>query len=231
MTRILVIDGHLLFREGLCLLLNSRTGTEVIGEASTGCEGVHLVRELKPDLIIYDIAINTENGSDIVPLLKSPGLLPRILILTDADDETTIRSLLEAGADGFVLKSEAFCGLDHAISAVLQGHRFLSSRLSDIIVESYLHGNATSRVSQLGPFSVLTSQERNVLRLFCLEKPPKAIAADLGISRKTVDIHKRNIKRKLDIQTDIGLVKMALNSGIFVGKTEPMAELCRTSPD
>jgi Response regulator containing a CheY-like receiver domain and an HTH DNA-binding domain len=112
-----------------------------------------------------------------------------------------------------VLKASAFAELDAAIECVMAGHRFLSPSINDVILDSYVIGKGEF-LSQ-DPLSLLSERERAVLRLICKERPPKAIAAELGISRKTVDIHKKNIMAKLGVSSDLGLYKVCMGLGLI----------------
>lgn len=223
MMRILLVDAHTLFREGLKMLLSTRDATIVAGEASFRGEALSLAGELLPDVILTDIVLHNESALDLVPALKSASPLSRVIILSDQRNESLTKGLLEAGADGFVLKMSAYEELDRAIKTVLSGHRFLSPEILDLIVVSYLAGSTSCDLFRGGRFSSLTDRERRILRLFCEEKPPKAIAAELGISRKTVDIHKRNIKKKLGVESDIGLVRLAIDADLPLARSQDKA--------
>jgi DNA-binding NarL/FixJ family response regulator len=211
MLKILLADAHAFFREGLKLLLSSRSSTSVAGEAKTAQEAYQKIKALLPDLCIVDIAIPGESILRAVPRIKMLCPTTKVLVFTELNDEDLLRDLLEAGVDGFVLKTSGFEELDAAIKVILSGHRFLSPAISDLVVDSYVAGNNTPKGHRGNEFPMLSFQERKILSLFCGEMPPKAIAMELGISRKTVDIHKRNIKRKLGVESDIGLIRLAID--------------------
>ncbi|HOV94754.1 MAG TPA: response regulator transcription factor [Spirochaetales bacterium] len=213
MTRILLVEPHTLLREGLRLLLLNRDDTEIVGVADTAQNAFQSVETLCPDLCIIDTGLSGESLIETVSRLRElqPGL--KQLMLLDANHETLVRLLLQTGANGIVCKSCAYEELDFAIGVVLSGYYFISPELMNDVVESYLshsdtYENPTSRISKL------SQQERRVLSMLCHEIPPKAIAQELGISRKTVDIHKKNIKRKLGVSSDIGLMKAAISAGV-----------------
>jgi two-component system, NarL family, response regulator NreC len=210
MLKILLADEHALFWEGLKLLLSSRSFTKVAGEATTEQAIFQKTKELLPDLCIADIAMPCGSILHTVSRIKIICPSTKILVFTELRDEIIIRELLEAGVDGFVLKTSAFEELDAAIKVILSGHRFLSPAVSDLIVNSYIAGNNCPEQYQSDEFSALSLKERKILCLFCSEMPPKAIAIELGISRKTVDTHKRNIKKKLGVESDIGLIRLAI---------------------
>jgi two-component system, NarL family, response regulator NreC len=215
MLNVLIVDDHVLFREGLRLLLSKRPGTSIAGEAASGPEAVRLAAELKPDLVILDVAMPEGNGVDAVPLILKAHPETRIIALSTFEDEKLVSELLAAGIHGYVLKSSAFAELDAAIGQVLAGHRFLSPSIADGFFSNYLASRQPGRTGGDGLLDVLSDRERTVLRLFCEDKDPKQIAAELGISRKTVDIHKRNTMRKLGVDSDLGLLKLALKERIL----------------
>jgi len=215
MLRMLIADDHAIFRDGLKLLLASRAATTVVGEAASGPDVVRLAAELKPDLVILDVAMPGGNGIDAVPRILEGSPESKIIALSTFEDEKIIVELLDAGIHGYVLKSGAFAELDAAIGQVMSGHRFLSPRIADRILDAYLSARGPGGKKEAGLHGRLTERERTVLRLICEEKGPKEIAKELGISRKTVDIHKRNVMRKLDVETDMGLMKLVLKEGML----------------
>jgi DNA-binding NarL/FixJ family response regulator len=218
MPRILIVDDHALFRDGLKLLLHSRAATSVVGEADSGPHAVSLAGELLPDIVILDIAMPGGNGLDAIPRILSASPESKVIALSTYDDARMATEALEAGAKGYILKSSAFAELDEAIRQVSIGHVFLSPALNDGILAAYLAGNGARAAGPKGVLAALTPRERAVLRLLCEEKPPKAVAAELGISRKTVDIHKRNIMAKLGVSNDLALLKIAIASGFLPGQ-------------
>lgn len=231
MARILLIEPHTLFREGLRLLLSNRDNTEIVGEADTAQSAYQDVATFSPDLCIVDSAISGESLIEILSRLRASHPSLKQVMLLDTNHETLIRLLLQAGVNGVVSKSCAYEELDFAINVVLAGYYFISPALMSDIIESYLSHNEvydapTKKIDKL------SQQEKRVLSMLCHEVPPKAIAQELGISRKTVDIHKKNIKRKLGVNSDIGLMKAAISCGIPMeafdikeGSSSPTGEL------
>lgn len=212
--KILVADDHALFREGISLLLTSKGGMRVAGEASSGPEVVVKAGELKPDVILLDLAMPGGNGIDSIPRLREGSPASRIIAVSSHTDELMIREVLEKGAAGYVCKDDAFSEVYTAILQVLEGRRYLSPRVADVIYSSYLE-KADVPVDGKNPLLLLTDRERTILRLLCEGKYPKTIGLELGISRKTVDVHKRNMMIKLHTTTDAGLIKIGIESGIF----------------
>lgn len=209
-VRVLLVDAHTLFREGLMLLLATRADTLVAGEALSSQTAYQKADELLPDLFLVDESIPDDPIIEVLSKLKGIRQSAKIIVLTEKNDESLIRASLKAGADGFVPKTSAFEELDFAIKTTLAGHYFLSPSISDLVVKAYLSYDGAIEGILGRNFSSLSLQEEKVFNLFCREMPPEAIASELGISRKTVDIHKRNIKRKLGVDSDIGLIKLAM---------------------
>lgn len=220
-TRILLVDDHQLFREGLRLLLESKPGFRIVGESGSGNEAVVNAAETRPDVVVLDIAMPGGNGIEALPgiLAGSPGC--KVVALSSFEDKHLVLEVLEAGAAGFVLKSSAFAELEDAIARVRKGQRYLSPSLTDDLLGAVLGRNGDGDRRDEGLIAKLSPRERAVLRLICEEKTPKAIALELGISRKTVDIHKRNIMLKLGAQSDVGLAKLAMREGLLDDEPKP----------
>ncbi len=217
MVRVLLVDAHTLFREGLMLLLATRADTLVAGEALSSQAAYQKANELLPDLFLVDESIPGDAITEVLSKLKGIRRSAKVVVLTEKNDESLIRASLKAGADGFVPKTSAFEELDFAIKTTLAGHYFLSPSISDLVVKAYLAYDEAFAGFPGRNFPSLSPQEEKVFSLFCREMPPKAIASELGISRKTVDIHKRNIKRKLGVDSDIGLIKLAMGQKTPIG--------------
>ncbi|HUX42848.1 MAG TPA: response regulator transcription factor [Rectinemataceae bacterium] len=212
MPSILLVDDHALFREGLRFLLESKTGFVVAGEASSGPEAVRLAAKTLPDFVLLDVAMPGGDGIDAIGNILQAAPRCRVIALSTLDDRRTVIDMLSAGAAGYVLKASAFKDLEEALAAVGTGHRYLSPGLADILIDLALT-RGTNGDKDADPFAALSARERSVLRLICEDKPPKAIAQELGISRKTVDVHKRNIMAKLGVKSDLGLARFAIEGG------------------
>ena len=212
---VLLVDDHKMFREGLKLFFALRDDFEVVAEASSVAEATKLAPQIAPELIILDISMPGGSGLGAISSISS--LLPnaKIVILTNCSDESAVLYALETGASGYVLKSDAFKELAVAIGVVFDGHRYLSPSISDGVVERLLSRDRKDKEGARGFLDKLGKREIDVLRLFCEEKTPKVIASELGISRKTVDVHKRNIMAKLKVGSDVGLIRAAIRSGIL----------------
>lgn len=211
MIKVLLIDPHALFQAGLKLLLTTLKSIEVIGEALSALEAYHKIKMHSPDLCIVDIEIFGTCIFEIVSKLKENCPSTHVVVLIGSHEESSIRTLLEAGVDGLIAKTANFDELEFAINVVITGHRFISPVIVEALIYYYLYRNKKKTFLALGNKFALSQQELKILQLFFQEVPPKAIAVELGISRKTVDIHKRNIKRKLGVNSDVGLVKLAMD--------------------
>lgn len=205
--RLLICEDHALFREGLRALLSAQPTLEVVGDARDGNEAVQLAKSLRPDVVLMDIEMPELNGLEATRRIRRAVPSSRVLVLTLYDDEEVVAECLEAGAAGYVLKEAPSSQLVYAIEAVQRGQRYLSPRvLSRVVPENGRHRKSAAKTS----FDLLTPREREVLRLLAEGHSVKQIALRLGLSVKTVDVHKSNLMRKLDVHDRAGLVKYAL---------------------
>jgi DNA-binding NarL/FixJ family response regulator len=210
--RILVADDHPIFRFGLCSLLASHEGWVVCGEAVDGRDTVEKWRQLKPDLLILDICLPKLNGVDAARQILRNDPAQRILILTDVDSEQVVRDCLEAGVRGWVFKSDGTADLTTAVEAMQRHKSIFTSRVSDLLMDSYLQrrgvGPIPAKVPKLSP------REREVVQLLVESKTAKEVAALLDISPKTVETHRSNIMFKLKLHSVTELVLYAVRNEI-----------------
>ena len=210
-TRVLLADDHTLVRAGLRKLLESMPEVKVVGEADDGLALLALAAELQPDLVLMDIAMAGLNGLEATARLRKtqPGI--RVLILSMHQNEEYVRQALRNGAMAYLLKDAAPVELELAILAVLRGETYLSPAISRGVVSDYLqrlHGDAP-------PAAVLTPRQREVLQLVAEGHSTKDIARRLGLSVKTVDTHRSQLMKQLDIHEVAGLVRYAVRSGLI----------------
>ncbi len=211
--RVLVADDHAVFREGIRLLLETRGGFEVVGEAAAGEEAVALTRSLRPDVVLMDIGMPGMNGLEATRLIQAEHPDSRVLILTiHGTDEYFFRAL-EAGASGYVLKEAASSDLVNAIESIHQGGMFLYPSLAARLVKEYLHrvGSGDERSS----YDVLTPREREVLQLIGEGLSNQEIAERLGLSIHTVQSHRIHIMNKLGLHNRAQLVSYAVRLGLL----------------
>ena len=210
--RILVADDHPIFRMGLSSMLKSHQGWEVCGEASDGRDAVEQCRRLKPDLFILDICLSELNGLDAArqTLKRNPDQL--ILVLTAVDSEQVIRECLQAGIRGWVFKSDAPEDIVTAVEALQRQQTFFTSRVSDLIMDSYKRHKDGPAVENLT--AALSPREREVVQLVCEGKASKEIATILNVSLATAETHRSNVLRKLRLHSVAELVLYAVRNGI-----------------
>ena len=210
--RILIAEDHTILREGLRALLSSEPNFEVVGEAEDGREAIRRVEELKPDLILTDLSMPKMNGVEAIREIRKRAPETKILALTVHRTEEYILEVLQAGADGYILKDASSTELIMAIKSVLRGDRFLSPSVSHMVIEGYLEGRTTFETSS--PWATLTKREREILKLIAEGHKNKEIADYLCISVKTVEKHRANLMRKLDLHSAAALTAYAMERGL-----------------
>lgn len=211
--RILVADDHPVVRQGLRSILEAQPGWEVSAEATTGREAVQKAKQLKPDVVVLDISMPELNGLDAARQILKVAPRTEVLILTMHESEELVREVLDAGARGYVLKSDAGRDLVAAVEALRQHKPYFTSRVSELVLEGYLKGGP--RVEQAGATrSRLTPREREIVQLLAEGKSNKEVAVVLGISVKTAETHRTNIMRKLDLHSLSDLVRYAIRNKI-----------------
>lgn len=212
--RTLIADDHEIVRRGLRSLL-SGAGMEVVGEAATGREAVELARELKPDVVVMDISMPELNGLEATRqiLAELPGT--EVLILTMHQSEQLVRQVLDTGARGYMLKSDAGRELVLAVEALRQHQPFLTTKVSEMVLNGYLRRSGSYPVlPHTGGVGHLTRREREVLQLLAEGNSNKEVAAKLTISVKTAETHRSRIMAKLNLGSVTELVRYAVRNGI-----------------
>jgi DNA-binding NarL/FixJ family response regulator len=209
--RILIIEDHTLLRAGLRALLSQGDEFEVVGEFDNGRDAVRSVGTLAPDLILMDLSMPGMNGIEAITEIKQRNPAVRILVLTIHRGEEYIQESLRAGANGYVLKDASHDELRVAIRSVLNGKTYLSPDVSSSVVSGYL-GKGTESAST--PWSTLTHREREVLKLVAEGHSNRSIAQFLSLSVKTVEKHRSNVMRKLDLHNAAMLTAYAIEKGL-----------------
>ena len=210
--RILIAEDHVILREGLRALLSSEPDLTVVGEAGDGREAIRQVEELLPDLILMDLSMPRMNGIEAIQEIRRRCPSTKILVLTVHKTEEHVLAALKAGADGYVLKEATGREFKMATRSVLGGHPYLSPGISHKVIQGYLEGTKAKAPST--PWDTLTSREREVLKLIGEGYKNKEIAAELYISPKTVEKHRANLMRKLDLHTTAQLTTLAVEKGL-----------------
>lgn len=210
--RLVVADDHPLMRRGICGLLEAEPGWEVVAKASNGREAIDAVSKSKPDVLVIDLAMPELNGltatREILRLFPKLG----VVLLTMHNTDQSVREVLESGARGYVLKSDAEQDLVAAVKAVAAGKPFFTANITEIVLKGYLNRTATSEPAKA--LSGLTTRERQVVQLLVEGKGNKDVALAMRLSVKTVEAHRSNINRKLAIRSTSDLVRYAVRNGI-----------------
>ncbi len=213
--RILVADDHEIVRRGLCSLLQKHEGWEICGEASDGRDAVDKAKQLKPDVVILDVGMPNLNGLDATRQLMQHDPNFKVIVLTITDSDQVIREALDAGARGFVLKSDAARDLVSAVEALQHRRMFFTPRVNDLVLAGFLDkGHAISR-NEPPSLPTLTAREREITQLLAEGKSSKEVASLLNLSTKTVETHRSNIMRKLSFHSIRDLVVYAIKNNII----------------
>jgi two-component system response regulator NreC len=212
-TRILIADDHGIVRQGLRLILEQRSQYEVVGEASDGREAVHLALELKPDLIVMDIAMRNLNGLDATEQILSHLPEARILILSMYAEESYLLRALNAGVRAYLLKDNAEADLFRALEVVQEGKPFFSPAIAEMLVEDYMRALKDRGLTD--SYELLSPREKEVLQLLAQGQTNKEVAGVLNLSPHTVDTHRANLMQKLGLRNLADLILYAVRKKII----------------
>ncbi len=210
--RLLVADDHKIFRQGITKLLEQEPDLQVVGEAADGREAVKKATELKPDLVLMDIAMANLNGLEATKQIKKVLPETKIIMVTMHKNEEYILQSFQAGGSGYILKEGAVEELVNAIRSIYQDKSFLSPTISKTLIDAYLRKMETGKTET--PFDLLTDREREVLQLIAEGYTNREVAKALFISVKTVEAHRAHIMQKLNIHDVAKLVKYAIQKGL-----------------
>jgi len=208
---ILIVDDHALMRNGLEAMLASEPAYEVVGVAADGMTAIRSVAELKPDIVMMDLTMPRTSGMDAIVQIKRQYPDTKIVALTFHKEEKYIHATLEAGADAYVLKDDSRTELFNALANVVTGNNYLSPSIVDKVVAGYLSGGDAS--SAKPSWEVLTRREREVIKLIAEGKCTKEIAEYLSLSPKTIEKHRTNLMRKLDLHNVSEVTVYAIKNG------------------
>lgn len=209
-TRILLVDDHRVVVEGLRTLLNDENDLNVVGLAKDGRSAIAMVDQLSPDVVIMDVTMPGLNGIEATAQIVKDHPKTRVLALSTHTDGRHVRSMLEAGAHGYVTKEMAGPELLQAIREVSHGRKYLSSDVTESVVDGYVKKVAEDRSAM----TTLSGREREVLQLLAEGLTSGEIADRLTISTNTVDTHRRNLMKKLDLHSVAELTKYAIREGL-----------------
>jgi DNA-binding NarL/FixJ family response regulator len=217
---ILLADDHTVVRQGLKALLEAQPDMAVVGEAANGRQAMQIARKLAPDVVVMDIAMPSLNGLEATRQIIRSIPTAKVLILSSYNDDEYVSQLTEAGAAGYLLKQTAATDLIRAIREVRKGKAFfspaVSKRLLDYYRETIVKGTRVPK-----PRAFLTSRETEVLQLIAEGEGNKQIAAELGISIKTVEKHRQQVMNKLHIHEVAGLTRYAISKGMIESGAKP----------
>jgi DNA-binding NarL/FixJ family response regulator len=216
--RVLLCDDHTLFREGIKAILKDEHSIEIVGEAEDGRQAVAKALELHPDVVLMDIAMPDLSGFDATRRILQANPKAKVIVLTMYEEEEVINRCLAAGAAGYVLKDAPRAHLIHAIDVVNKGGQYMSSRALKKVVKQYVKGATNSAMG----YERLSDREREVLKLLADGLALKEIAVRLVLSVKTVDAHKTNLMRKLDLHDRSQLIKYAIQRKLIQLPSMPM---------
>ena len=211
--RIAIAEDHTILREGLRALLISELDFEVVCEAGDGREALQCIEKHQPDLILMDLSMPKMNGLEAIREIKKRSRATRVMALTVHKSEEYILATLQAGADGYLLKDTTHSELVSAIRHVLTGKRYLSPGVSEKVIEGYLEEKRVVKTKTA--WDTLTKREREILKLIAEGYKNKEIADFLCVSLKTVEKHRTNLMKKLDIHNVATLTTFALEKGLL----------------
>ncbi|MFO7997337.1 MAG: response regulator transcription factor [Dehalococcoidia bacterium] len=210
--RVLIVDDHTLVRDGIRALLALIADINVVGEAANGKEALEKMKELVPDVVLMDLAMPIMSGLEATRRIRKKFPGTKVLALTQYEDREYIVPTIEAGARGFISKTAAFSELASAIQAVYRGGSFLSPMAAAAVVEEY---QQKAGEGEKDSYQHLTDREREMLKLVAEGYTAKEIADMLVISLRTVETHKTNLMKKLNIHNKADLIRFAIRKGII----------------
>jgi len=210
-VRILIADDHELFRRGVAAELTQVPGWVVSGEATNGRDAVALAAQIKPDVVVLDLTMPELNGLETARQIIAADPGARILILTAHESEQLVREVLSAGAQGYVLKSDAGRTLVAALQALLEGRSFFTSNVARMVLDGYLRNESSEAPS----VQTLSAREREIVQLLAEGNSNKDIARALNISVKTAETHRSNVMRKMEFASLAELVRYAIRNKII----------------
>ncbi|MDQ3749076.1 MAG: response regulator transcription factor [Acidobacteriota bacterium] len=206
--KILIVDDHPIFRKGLRQVIESDVRLEVIEEAENGISALELIENLKPDVVVADVNMPQMGGLELARKIREKNLPIALVFLTMHKDETMFNAAMDAGVSGYVLKDNAITDITDCIKTVAAGRHYITPALSDYLFNR--SRKTAAFVEQTDGLDALTKTERRILQLIAEDKTSKEIAEKLFIHPRTVDNHRTNISRKLNLHGSHALLRFAL---------------------
>ncbi len=210
--RVLIADDHKIMLAGLRSLLEKQTDFEVVGEADNGRKAVQMAQEKTPDVVVMDVSMPDLNGIEATMQIIESLPKTRVIALSMHSDKRFVMGMLRAGASGYLLKDCASQELANAIVQVAGGKKYLSPEITGVVIDDFLLGGSSEEVTTAA--SPLSPREREVLQLIAEGWSTKQIASHLYVSIKTIETHRRQIMRKLDLHAIADLTKYAIREGL-----------------
>lgn len=211
--RVVVADDHAIIREGLRVMLGNQPDMEVVGTATNGREAIRLVDEYEPDVAVMDISMPQLNGIEAIQQMLPRHPHMQVVVLSIHETKPYVFRAMKAGAKGYLIKETAGLEVVDAVRAVHRGERYLSQRITDLLIDaSFLDLEASLEVS---PLEALSPREREILQLVAEGKTSQEIAKRLSISPKTVDTYRSRLMHKIRVEDMAGLVKFAIQYGVI----------------
>lgn len=208
--RVILADDHHLVRAGIRALLASMDGVEVVAETGHGREALDLIERHRPDVALVDISMPGLNGLEVAARAREVSPRTRVVVLSMHAGDSYVAQALQARVAGYLLKDSAASELDVALRAVMRGDTYFSPSVARQITQAFLRGDRLAE----DPLGALTQRQREILQLIAEGHSTKVIAADLGLSVKTVETHRAQIMERLSIRDIPGLVRFAIRAGL-----------------
>lgn len=212
MIRVVLAENHAIVRQGLQALLDKEADIEVVAHAANGRDALAAVEQEKPDVLVLDWMLPLLSGLEVTRRISGQGMKTKVIILSMYADEGYVLEALRHGASAYLLKDSGGIELVNAIRSCLEGGRYLSPPLSERLLTEY---QAKVETGKLSPYKTLTDREREVLQLVAEGYNSKAIADQLSISPRTVETHRANLMRKLNLESTSDIIKFASSKGLI----------------
>jgi len=210
--KILIVDNHGILRSGVKLIIDQTDDMKIVGQACDGHEGIELARKLKPDVVLMDISMPGLNGIEATKEIVSENPDIKILALSAYCNRRFVKDMLKAGVSGYALKDTMADELIYAIKSVHAGRRYLSEKVTKLVVDDYAQGGSSDSAGEL--LDKLTTRERGLLQLIAENKTTKEAAKLLHVSVKTIEARRLNIIKKLGVSGTAELTKIAIREGL-----------------
>ena len=217
MIKVVLAYDHVLVRDGIKALLEDQEGIAVIDEASNGLEALEVISRIKPDVLIVDIRMPEMNGIEVVQQININQMDVKTLVLSMHDSEEYVVKAIQAGADGYLLKGASKAEFLKALHKVASGGKYFTGDVSAIIMKNFVNGTTTSATPKKAPVETpfkLTKREKQILGLVLELKNNKDIADELQISKRTAEVHRFNLMKKLDVKNLMELNNKAKEFGL-----------------